>query len=432
MTDKCPICLEELRSSIGTITPCGHCLHVECFQKLRMATKKMNDDENNDSDSSELPSKLPRCPVCKRKAKKFVNLYLTFEDKTNQQQLRQLQLQQQQSSCLPQCHNDNDDDRSCIPLSFDQHQRERSMSTTSIGTAGTLSSEHSTINIDSDVVEAVRNLTTENFRLQKSLRELKSLSRDQSELLLDIMPKLQHLESRLTTTSHEKSLIEKELRLVEDENSELISDWNNVELKLHMLQSEKNELQHRLHQSKEENSQLSSRRSIVDTKLAKAKRKRKRIESALQEGWMSQQKQAEELELVKDQIRQSRGEKEDLSCRLHQSRLETIRLKKEVKRLKKNKKQKQKQAEELELVKDQIRQSRGEKEDLSCRLHQSRLETIRLKKEVKRLKKNKKQKQKQKSGSSSSSSSSRVGKSKEKATREKPRSVSVSRVNFVR
>ncbi len=274
MTDKCPICLEELRSSIGTIIPCGHCLHVECFEKLRNANGK------HDASSS----KLPRCPVCKHKAKKFVNLFLEFDSGSTCQEASQ----------SPSCYD--------------------------------------------DTTEALRSLASENFRLQKSLRELQSLSKDQSELLLEILPKLDELESRLLAISEEKLTIEKELRLVEEENAELISDWNEVEMKMQLLKTEKNQLKRSLKESLRENTELSTRREVVDQKLARAKRKRKRIESALHEGLAQQERQAQELDNVKNQIHKSQNEKESLTDLLQKSQSETMKLKREVKRLKKRKK----------------------------------------------------------------------------------------------
>lgn len=293
MTDKCPICLEELRSSIGTIIPCGHCLHVECFEKLRNANGK-NDHT----------SKLPRCPVCKHKSKKFVNLFLAFDDGAGQE--------------CQECPS---------------------------STAGTTSNGSGTPRnrgCYEEATEAVRSLASENFRLQKSLRELQSLSKDQSELLLEILPKLEDLESRLGAISEEKLTIEKELRLVEEENAELISDWNEVEMKMQLLKAEKNELKRSLRESMRENSELSMRHDVVDQKLAKARRKRKRIETALHEGLVNQERQAQELDDVKSQIHQSQNEKENLSDLLQKSQSETMKLKREVKRLKNKKRSKKK------------------------------------------------------------------------------------------
>ena len=267
MPDKCPICLEELRQSIGTIA-CGHCFHRECFNNLSNA-------HTNAIDSCLPSSKLPRCPVCKQKSKKFIALYITLDER-------------------------EDSSGSC----------------------------------SDDATEAVRSLASENFQLQKTLRELQSLSKDQSDLLLEVLPKFDDLETKLDQTNEEKEMIEKELRDVEAENAELISDWNEVEMKMQLLKAEKNELKKHLKETKRENSDLSNRRDEVDQKLAKARKKKKRIESAWEEGFVEQERQAQELDFAKDQIIQSQTEKKQLTKLLEKSQSETSKLKRKVRKLK--------------------------------------------------------------------------------------------------
>jgi hypothetical protein len=295
MPDKCPICLEELLSSICTITPCGHCFHRSCLQSL---TNALHNDPSNQGSSS----KLPRCPVCKHKSKKFVPLYLTFE----------------KEDPVRTTNNAN----SNADVDANANATNNISDTSTITAVAALSDPNY-----NDATEAVRSLSTHNFQLQKNILELKSLSKDQSDILLEVLPKFDTLESKLRQISREKHLIEKQLLDVEAENADLISDWNEVEMKMQLLQTEKNEL-------RKENTDLSMRRTEVDEKLVKAKRKRKRIEEALRDGFEDHQVQARELEVVKDEIVKSQVEKERLSCLLKESQLETDKLRKKVKKLK--------------------------------------------------------------------------------------------------
>lgn len=285
MPDKCPICLEELVSSICTITPCGHCFHHSCLKRL---TEAHHDARHCSSSSREL-RKLPRCPVCKHKSKKFVPLYLTFEK---------------------------------------EDYAEAAASSSSSTSTSSLSPAEVVVTDYEDATEAVRALSAQNFQLQKNILELKSLSKDQSDLLLEVLPKFDSLESKLRQTSREKHLIQKQLLDVEAENADLISDWNTIEMKMQLLQSEKNELQ-------KENTHLCVKRLEVDQKLVRAKRKRKRIEEALRNGFEDQRVQARELEEVKLEMVKSRKETNRLECLLKESRSEADTLRKKVNKLKK-------------------------------------------------------------------------------------------------
>ena len=272
MTDKCIICLEELRDNIGVITPCGHCFHRDCFKALK--NKEIDTDQSNDENSN----KLPRCPVCKHKSKKFVDIYLTFESR---------------------------DGSNCTDCSSEV--------------------EGSSNSPCSDETKALASLTSENMRLRKTLQETKSISKGQGELLLDVLPKFDDLQSKLTQMTKDKEKIEKELREVEEENSELLTGWNDIEIKMQMVKIERDELEDRLRETKKTNTLLNTKWNELDQKLVKAKKKRKLMES----------KQANELEDVKCQMTKSQREKQELIDLLKKAHAKNSNLKRTVKRLKK-------------------------------------------------------------------------------------------------
>lgn len=210
MNDKCPICLEDLRRQIGVITSCGHCLHESCWDELKKNATQ-SDSTNVDSNST---MKHPRCPVCKHKAKRFVKMYLELSS--------------------PQ-------------------QNESSSTSTALSTSSC---------IESEADEAVRCLSSENFRLKQKMRELESVSKDQSELLLEVLPKYDALEHQAKLHGIEKAYLESKLEGIEAENAELISDWNLVEIKMQNLEGENQAL-------KEENGILKSTKDILAKRLVK-------------------------------------------------------------------------------------------------------------------------------------------------------------------
>lgn len=286
-----------------------------------------------DPNSTTPSTKLPRCPVCKHKSKRFVPLYLTFgkeEDLKNQNanatasasscagidisamMMRSRSRTRSLSSHTDETENDSEIDRDTDDMEMNIEPM-------------TMIPEPSST--DEDANQAVRLLSTENFKLRKHVHELKSLSKDQSDLLLDVMPKFDSLESKLRQILREKEQIEKQLTDVEAENSDLISDWNEVEMKMHLLQMEKNELM-------KDNNELLLKSMEVDQKLVKARKKRKRVEEVMKSGFEDQKIQAKELEVVKNKIIKSREEKNRFVELLKESQLENEKLRKKVKNLK--------------------------------------------------------------------------------------------------
>mmetsp|Transcript_1363 Transcript_1363/g.1989 ORF Transcript_1363/g.1989 Transcript_1363/m.1989 type:complete len:307 (+) Transcript_1363:155-1075(+) len=278
MADKCIICLEELKNNIGVISPCGHCFHRECFHALK---KNRCDNDLSGDDSSS--SKLPRCPVCKHKSKKFIDIYLTFEDPDESKDL-----------------NNSD-------------------SGSSGGQCGECSSSSY-----ADATQALASLTSENMRLRKTLQEFKSVSKGQGELLLDVLPRFDDLQSKLAKVTQDKDKIEKELREVEEENSELLSGWNDMDMKMHMVKIEKDELEEKLLEMKRKNIDLDTKWNELDQKLVRAKKKRKLMES----------KQADELKNVKFEITKSQIENQELCAMLKKSQTKATNLKRLIKKLK--------------------------------------------------------------------------------------------------
>lgn len=82
MVDECSICLQGLESNIGTYVPCGHCIHIICFQEYLVTSKyKLNaqDEINVPSSSIMIESDpIPKCPVCRSRYIYFQPLHLTF------------------------------------------------------------------------------------------------------------------------------------------------------------------------------------------------------------------------------------------------------------------------------------------------------------------------------------------------------------------
>jgi chromosome segregation ATPase len=118
------------------------------------------------------------------------------------------------------------------------------------------------MHVESEADEAVRCLSSENFKLKQKMRELESVSKDQSELLLEVLPKYDALEHQVKMHDIEKAYLERKLEGIEAENAELISDWNLVEIKMQNLEGENQAL-------KEENGILKSARDILAKRLVK-------------------------------------------------------------------------------------------------------------------------------------------------------------------
>lgn len=287
MTDKCMICLEELRSNIGVIASCGHCFHRECFQAL-----KRNKENSSSSSSDESNSQMPRCPICKRKSKKFVDIYLTFEDR----ECAMIGMEKGDK----ENENDNDGDVNCSE------------------------GEELSRTCYDDTRKALISSTSENMRLRKMLQELKSVSKGQGDLLLDLLPKFDDLQSRLTMTEKDKESIEKQLQEVEEDNSELLTGWNDIEMKMQIVKIEKDELKDKLRESKKKNSILIAKWNELDQKLLKARKKKKLLRS----------KQTDELRNVKFQIQKSNMEKEELFNMLQKTQTKATDLERVVKLLK--------------------------------------------------------------------------------------------------
>ena len=221
MNDKCPICLEDLRTNLGVIASCGHCLHTSCWDELKQSVTHNNDSIYGSSSNT----KHPRCPICKHKAKRFVKMYLELTSNNKQQP------------------------------SF---QTDQSSSSSTTSTTSTINP----VMMESEADQAVRCLSSENFRLKQKLRELESVSKDQSELLLEVLPKYDAMEHQAKLHTIEKAYLESKLEGIEAENAELISDWNLVEIKMQNLEGENQALQ-------EENEILKNARDILAKRLVK-------------------------------------------------------------------------------------------------------------------------------------------------------------------
>jgi len=262
MTDKCPICFDELRSDIGAL-PCGHCIHKSCWAELTARLEAENEMSDDDS------KVCPTCPICKRKANKINDIFLTFESPA-----------------------DENDTRSSV------------------------------------AEQAVANLTGENMRLQKRLREMKTSSKDQSELLSCILPLHKDLEERFSRLRREKKKLEQHLHEMETEKSDLKSDKSVVDDALSRLKEEKHELELKLQDSNEEIMDLHHIWNQMDEQLLRAKKKRQEAKIALKEKEREQNEQKGKLIMARDELFRARQEKQELEQQMEHSRIEATRLKK--------------------------------------------------------------------------------------------------------
>lgn len=271
--DKCPICLEELRSNIGAITPCGHCMHRQCFQKLKEDYQSNDKFFNHDHKNNH--NQMPPCPVCKQTSNSFVPLYLTFDQKADS------------TSTSTSTSNSNDEN------------------------------DDSSTNTDSieESLMAVQSLSSRCFQLQKSLRELQSLSRDQSELLLEVLPKFDTLQTELQQTTEEKDGLNQKIDSLKTTHQHLISAKEQLKLKLD--------------KSHQMNCKLTRRQDKISTKLVKANQKRKRMEDLVQRTAMEQERCRKEL---KANFMEEAGK---LTSLLEQKMDEVHKLNRKVKKLKK-------------------------------------------------------------------------------------------------
>ena len=276
MTEKCPICLESLSSDIGVIVPCGHCVHRSCFESYREHYAKTVEAPSD----SKLP--MPPCPMCKRKCKKFHNIFLTIPNSNTS-----------------------------------------SLGSTNVGTS------------ESDLEftqQAVASLAGENMQLKETLSTMRSLSKDQNQLLHHMLPKCKELENKLKRSQRDKHQIELALREIESENSDLITEWNDIEIKMQCIKAEKTDLERKLQLSQKEKFALCGIWNQLDGKLTKANKKREQLKEELKRGSSEQQEFRKTAEL----------EKKNLQSQLEQSQLETKNLKNEIKRLKQLNKKKRK------------------------------------------------------------------------------------------
>lgn len=284
MTEKCPICLESLSSDIGVIVPCGHCVHRSCFEAYREHHAKTVEAPSD----SKLP--MPPCPMCKRKSKKFHNIFLTIPHSN--------------ASCQG----------------------------TNLGTSNDLEYTQ----------QAVASLAGENMQLKETLSNMRSLSKDQSQLLHHMLPKCKELENKLKRSQRDKHQIELALREIESENSDLITEWNDIEIKMQCIKAEKTDLERKLQLSQKEKFALCGIWNQLDGKLTKANKKREQLKEELKRGSSEQQQFRKTAEL----------EKKSLQSQLEQSQMETKNLKNEIKRLKQLKKKKRKSKSKKHTVGD--------------------------------------------------------------------------------
>lgn len=168
------------------------------------------------------------------------------------------------------------------------------------------------------------------MQLKESLSSMRSLSHDQSELLHRMIPKYTELENQLLRSQNDKHQTELALREIESENADLITEWNDIEIKMQCIKAEKSDLERKLQVSQKEKFALCGIWNQLDGKLTKANKKRDLLKEELKRGYSEQKEFRKVAEM----------EKNDLKSLLDQSRLQTKTLKREIKKLKQEKKKK--------------------------------------------------------------------------------------------
>lgn len=83
MSDCCPICLKSMKKAFGCIVPCGHCVHVKCYELYvrNHLENLVNLVKNNNVSSLDI---TPRCPTCRSGVCNFQRVYLTIDDKCDE------------------------------------------------------------------------------------------------------------------------------------------------------------------------------------------------------------------------------------------------------------------------------------------------------------------------------------------------------------
>ena len=429
MPDKCPICLDKLTSNLCTISPCGHVFHKECLDRLNKvfqrdneslleiananANANTNTNANENGNGNEYDNeyereeamaklraagKLPKCPVCKRKAKKFVPLFLAFENQNDVQ----LQNQNRAHSCSHiaqtqilafqkddldfnlKCHEinnggggDGDGDGSGDPDSsnnflnsnqsrigtalnpnaddLDINAHGTSPSPSPSSSSSSLPSppfisesihEHAQSQSQSqsqevdDTTLAIQSLSSQNIHLRSEIHHLKSLSRDQSSILLDLLPRYDLLQTELASVTLAKSQMEECTQKLEAENAHLIQEWNDGEMRLKGLRDENGMLGEKLGYERGVVRDLRREKEGLDGKLVKQKKKRRIVEDQLKlyrasaNLWGWNEEQTKELEDMKCVMKENTTAKEKLEGLLLESQRETEKLRKKVKKLK--------------------------------------------------------------------------------------------------
>ena len=248
MTDKCPICLEEMFGDLGVAVPCGHCYHRECFARL-----KADCDAKKRASQSRI---VPKCSVCTRKVKKFHKLFLSVTQ--------------------------------CCPV----EEKEK-------------------------VEQTIADVKKENSKLQKRLRDLQTLSNDQSDILFRILPRYDKLESRCSDMKRDNRHLRKQVDALKDENWELL--FENYETKSKLSRAEL-----RLDEADGENMDLHDIWDTLEDQLEKSSLGERRAKRKVK-------KRSRELEEAKREMNTLKAGKKRLRAAITQSRDEVNRLRKMLK-----------------------------------------------------------------------------------------------------
>lgn len=248
MVEKCPICQEDLLDNIGVAIPCGHCFHRDCYEKFKQNCQQRD--------------KLHRCCVCKKKTKRFCNIFLSFE------------------SSRPSLEKDV-------------------------------------------ILEKEATLRKEKRKLEKKHCILQSLSNDQNEILTMLLRRQNDLETQCSNMKRESKFLKAQLKNSENECWELRLECYENEINLSEMKSKQNLLEMELEDTNAENKDLHDIWGTLERRLDAAKLKRKSVQSKMK---INLREKCEELQTVKEEMTKLRKAKVSIERELAGYRKKAMKL----------------------------------------------------------------------------------------------------------
>ena len=170
----------------------------------------------------------------------------------------------------------------------------------------------------------------ENSRLQKRLRELQSVSNDQSDLLLRILPRYNQLDQQHGALKRDQKLLKKQLEAVEDENWELLLNCVDAQAKLKEEREVRENLAMKLEETVDKNKDLFAIWKTLEGQLKKSTLKTKEVKAKLKK---HHGQQMGKLEQDRMKVEQTKLEKNRLKCDLERYQEEEYKSNRKIKQV---------------------------------------------------------------------------------------------------